>query len=285
MNLTHEDFRMKHLVWLGLLLVTGLGACDKDTTTAAKKTATPEGWQMVWSDEFTTNGLPSAERWGYQTGGSGWGNDEKQYYYAERPENCRVENGMLIIEARKDGFEGHTYTSARLVSQGKGDWTYGRFEIRAKLPAGRGTWPAIWMMPTESTYGNGSWPDNGEIDIMEHVGYNMGTVHASIHSKMYYHKINTQKTATTYVHDVASKFHRYILEWEPNEIRAYVDTTLYFTTPNEGKGWEYWPFDKDFYLILNIAVGGSWGGAQGIDDTIFPQQMVIDYVRVYQKAE
>ena len=113
----------------------------------------------------------------------------------------------------------------------------------------------------------------------------MGTVQASIHSKRYYHKINTQKTATIKVKDVAARFHTYSLEWTAQEIKAFVDTTLYFTTPNEGKGWEYWPFDKDFYLILNIAVGGTWGGAQGIDDSIFPQQMVIDYVRVYQKAK
>lgn len=277
---------MKSFRLIGLLLVFGLGACDKDSVSADKKPVDkPEGWQLVWSDDFTTNGLPSTARWGYQTGGSGWGNDEKQYYYADRPENCRVENGMLIIEARKDNFEGHTYTSARLVSQGKGDWTYGRFEIRAKLPAGRGTWPAIWMMPTVSTYGSGGWPDNGEIDIMEHVGYDMGTIHASIHSLKYNHKINTQKTATLPVRDVAAKFHTYILEWDESQIKAWVDTTLYFTAANEGKGWEYWPFDKSFYLILNIAVGGSWGGAQGIDDTIFPQQMVVDYVRVYQKPQ
>jgi beta-glucanase (GH16 family) len=277
---------MKSIKLVGLLLVMGLGACEKDGVSADKKEPeTPKGYQLVWSDEFTTNGLPNSAKWDYQTGGSGFGNDEKQYYYAGRAENSRVENGMLIIEARKDNYENHTYTSARMVSMGKGDWTYGRFEIRAKLPAGRGTWPAIWMMPTESTYGSGGWPDNGEIDIMEHVGYNMGTIHASIHSKMYYHKINTQKTATTFVNDVAAKFHTYILEWDALQIKAYVDTTLYFTTPNEGKGWEYWPFDKDFYLILNIAVGGSWGGAQGIDDSIFPQQMVIDYVRVYQKSE
>ena len=277
---------MKRYRWLSFLFVITLGACDKDSVSADNKPPEkPEGWQLVWSDEFSVNGLPDPLKWGYQTGGSGWGNDEKQYYYADRAENARVENGMLIIEARRDNFEGHTYTSARMVTRGKGDWTYGRFEIRAKLPAGRGTWPTIWMMPTESTYGSGGWPDNGEIDIMEHVGYNMGTVHASIHSKMYYHKIGTQKTATTRVNDVSLKFHNYILEWDANEIRAWVDTTRYFTTPNEGKGWEYWPFDKDFYLILNIAVGGSWGGAQGIDDTIFPQQMVIDYVRVYQKEQ
>ncbi|HOT98198.1 MAG TPA: glycoside hydrolase family 16 protein [bacterium] len=277
---------MKSIRLIGLLMVFGLWACEKDSVSADNKPVDkPEGWQLVWSDDFTTNGLPSATRWGYQTGGSGWGNDEKQYYYGDRPENCRVENGMLIIEARKDNFEGHPYTSARLVSRGKGDWTYGRFEIRAKLPAGRGTWPAIWMMPTVSTYGSGGWPDNGEIDIMEHVGYDMGIIHASIHSLKYNHKINTQKTATLKVYDVASKFHDYILEWDATQIRAWVDTTLYFTTPNEGKGWEYWPFDKSFYLILNIAIGGSWGGAQGIDDSIFPQQMVVDYVRVYQKPQ
>ncbi len=276
---------MKSIKLIGLLLVIGLGACEKDSVSADKKTAAPEGWKLVWSDEFSTEGIPSPQKWSFETGDHGWGNQEKQYYAANRLENARVENGHLVIEARRDNFENHEYTSARMVSTGKGDWTYGRFEIRAKLPGGRGTWPAIWMLPTEWTYGNGSWPDNGEIDIMEHVGYDMGMIHASIHSKMYNHPSNTQKTATKYIPDVASKYHTYTLEWEAAEMRAYVDTTLYFTTPNEGKGWEYWPFDKDFHFILNIAVGGTWGGAQGIDNAIFPQRMEIDYVRVYQRAE
>jgi len=259
-------------------------ACgQKETTKPAGVTDDHTGeWKLVWSDEFSVNGLPDTGKWSYEVGASGWGNDEKQYYSAGRAENARIENGMLIIEARRDNFDGHEYTSARLVSRDKGDWTYGRIEVRAKIPAGRGTWPAIWMMPTLSTYGNGSWPDNGEIDIMEHVGYDPGVIHGSIHCHDYYHKIGTQKTATLNVPDCTFAFHVYKLEWSAEKIDIYVDDKLYFTFANEGTGWQVWPFDKDFFLILNIAIGGSWGGAQGIDNSIFPQQMVIDYVRVFQ---
>ncbi len=257
--------------------------CKNNTNSTLKEADHSQpSWQLVWADEFSVNGLPDSSKWGYDVGGHGWGNQEKQYYTARRYENARVENGMLIIEARRDFYEGHEYTSARLVSRNKGDWTYGKFEIRAKLPSGRGTWPAIWMLPTQWTYGNGSWPDNGEIDIMEHVGYNPGVVHASIHCHTYNHSIQTQKTATIPVPDATTAFHVYSLIWNSAKIEIFVDDRLYFTFANEGTGWQVWPFDKDFHLLLNIAVGGTWGGAQGIDTSIFPQQMVVDYVRVYQ---
>src|SRR4026208_2586222 len=162
---------------------------------AAKSSS--DQWRLVWSDEFDYNGLPDPKKWSYDVGGHGWGNKELQYYTERRKENARVENGKLIIEARRDSWEGHEYTSARLVTKGKGDWTYGRFEVKAKLPSGRGTWPAIWMLPTERSYGESYWPDNGEIDIMEHVGYDPDVVHGSAHTKAYYHSINTQKTAKT----------------------------------------------------------------------------------------
>lgn len=252
-----------------------------DSETKANNHQQPS-WKLVWADEFSVNGLPDSTKWGYDVGGHGWGNQEKQYYTANRYENARVENGMLYIEARRDFYQGHEYTSARLVSKNKGDWTYGKFEIRAKLPSGRGTWPAIWMLPTQWTYGNGGWPDNGEIDIMEHVGYNPGVIHASIHCNTYNHTIQTQKTATIQVPDASKAFHTYSLIWSKDKIEIFVDDRLYFTYANEGTGWQVWPFDKDFHLLLNIAVGGTWGGAQGIDNNIFPQQMVIDYVRVYQ---
>ncbi|MBN2355969.1 glycoside hydrolase family 16 protein [candidate division KSB1 bacterium] len=239
-------------------------------------------WQLVWSDEFTINGLPDTSKWDYDVGGHGWGNQEKQYYTANRLENARVENGMLLIEARRDFYQNHEYTSARLVTREKGDWTYGKFEIRAKLPYGRGTWPALWMLPTQWTYGDGGWPDNGEIDIMEHVGHNPGVVHASIHCHAYNHKMGTQKSATINIPDTASAFHVYSLVWSSEKIEIYLDDQLYFTFLNEETGWQVWPFDKNFHLLLNIAVGGTWGGAQGIDNSIFPQQLVVDYVRVYQ---
>jgi len=200
-------------------------------------------------------------------------------------ENARVQDGKLIIEARRENWEGMNYTSTRLISKRKGDFTYGLFEIRAKLPSGRGTWPAIWMLPTNSTYGSGGWPDNGEIDIMEHVGFDPGRVHGSVHTKKYYWQIQTQKTAHVQVADAQTAFHVYALEWSADKITISVDTTTYFTFMNEGTGWEVWPFNKDFHLLLNISVGGAWGGAQGVDPNIFPQKMEVDYVRVYRKVE
>ena len=169
----------------------------------------------------------------------------------------------------------------RLVTRLKGDWLYGRVEVKAKLPDGRGMWPAIWMLSTDWAYGG--WPASGEIDIMENVGYNPYVIVASAHTESYNHTIGTQKSATTTVATCYSDFHVYALEWEVTEYRVYVDDNLYFTFKNEGTGYKVWPFDKRFHLLLNVAVGGNWGGAQGIDNTIFPRTMVVDYVRVYQK--
>jgi beta-glucanase (GH16 family) len=242
-----------------------------------------KNWDLVWSDEFNYNGLPDSTKWGYDVGGKGWGNHEKEYYTASRLENARVENGNLIIEARKEKMDSSEYTSARLVTLGKMDWLYGRFEIRAKLPSGRGTWPAIWMLASKHTYGENYWPENGEIDIMEHVGYNQGLIHASTHSLKYYWQKGTQRTDTIFAKDVSDAFHNYILEWDPAEIKIYMDDSLYFTSVNDKTGWEAWPFDKPFYLIMNIAVGGDWGGQKGIDDAIWPQKMEVDYVRVYKR--
>src|SRR5690349_14056129 len=161
-------------------------------------------WQLVWSDEFNSAGLPDPSKWSYDVGAHGWGNKELQNYTDRRKENARVENGVLIIEARRDGTEAQPYSSARLVSKNKGDWTYGRFEVRAKLPSGRGTWPAIWMLPTQRSYGG--WPKSGEIDIMEHVGFDPDMVHASVHTSAYNHTINTQKTAQIKIPTSRSEF-------------------------------------------------------------------------------
>lgn len=259
--------------------------CCSQTSEPSKKSETPDipGYQVVWADEFNYSGLPDPQKWGYDVANPGWVNNEAQAYYENRLENSRVENGKLIIEARLDNYKNNLYSSARLVTKNRGDWTYGRFEIRAKLPYGKGTWPAIWMLPTVWNLGNKSWPDNGEIDIMEHVGYDPGIIHASTHCNKYVWTKNTQKTASTNIPDAMTTFHNYVMEWDANEIKIYVDDKLYFTEQNEGKGWEYWPFFKDFHLILNIAIGGDWGGAQGIDNNIFPQRMEVEYVRVYKK--
>src|SRR5215207_8298660 len=178
-------------------------------------------WRLVWSDEFDYDGLPDPVKWGYDVGGRGWGNKELQFYTERRKENARVENGYLIIEARRDAWERHEYTSARLVSKGKGDWSYGRFEVRAKLPSGRGTWPAIWMLPSLSEYGG--WPNSGEIDIMEHVGFDPDVVHASVHTRAYHHSIGTQKTARIEVPTARSAFNVYAIEWTAEEIRGFVN--------------------------------------------------------------
>ena len=240
--------------------------------------------KLVWSDEFNYTGLPDSTKWTYDVGGSGWGNKELQYYTKRRPENARVEGGNLVVQARKEALvAGNDYTSARLVSRGKGgSQTYGRFEIRAKIPAGRGTWPAIWMLPDQNPYGNKSWPDNGEIDIMEHVGYDPNVIHATTHCKAYYFRINNQKTGITKLPDATTAFHTYAVEWTPETITADIDGQLYFATRNEGTGWEAWPWNQPFHLLLNVAVGGEWGGLKGVDEAAFPQQLVVDYVRFYQ---
>ena len=238
---------------------------------------------LVWADEFNYSGLPDSTKWSYDVGGHGWGNQELQYYTSKRPENARVEEGKLIIEARKEAYLDNDYTSARLVTKNKGDWTYGRIEIRAKLPQGRGTWPALWMLPTEWIYGDGGWPDVGEIDIMEHVGYDEGVIHGTIHTHDYNHMDGTQQSGQITVEDAVDTFHVYAIEWSEDKIEWYVDGDKYFTYNNNGAGWTAWPFDHPFHLIMNIAVGGTWGGAEGVDNTIFPQKLEVDYVRVYKK--
>lgn len=235
--------------------------------------------ELIWSDEFNYSGLPDSTKWNYDVGGHGWGNNELQYYTSRRPENARVENGILTIEARKEDFEGKKYTSARLVTKGKGDWTYGRIDVRAKLPKGLGTWPAIWMLGSTTPL---KWPEDGEIDIMEHVGYDQGKIHASVHTKKYYHSIGTQKTAQIMVPDCSENFHVYSLQWDKETITMLMDNQPYFTFKNEHSGKEAWPFDGPFHLLLNVAVGGNWGGAKGVDENIWPQKMEIDYVKVYK---
>lgn len=240
-------------------------------------------YKLVWSDEFDYTGLPDATKWSFDVDGnaSGWGNNEAQFYTKDRLQNAEVKDGNLIITAIREDFQGKKYTSARLRTAAKGDWLYGRIEIRAKLPNGRGMWPAIWMLPTDWKYGG--WPASGEIDIMENVGYDPFVIVASAHTKTYNHVKGTQKNAKITVSDCYQDFHEYSLEWDADEYRIFVDSQLYFTYKNDGTGFESWPFDKRFHLLLNLAVGGNWGGQKGIDDTIFPRTMRVDYVRVYQK--
>ena len=256
----------------------------------ASKPSQAQTWQPVWSDEFNRAGAVDATKWVWETGGNGWGNNELQFY-TNRRENSRVEllpgsrNGRLIIEARKEAFSGGTttrnYTSARLSSLG--DWAYGRMEVRAKLPAGRGLWPAIWMLPKDWTYGNGSWPDNGEIDIMEQVGYEPNTIHATVHTRLFHHSIGTQVGKSTVLNTATTAFNNYVLEWRPHQVAVFVNGLRYFTFDRQGRDWQAFPFDKNFAFRLNMAVGGNWGGSQGgVDETIFPRRMEVDYVRVFK---
>ena len=236
----------------------------------------------AWQDEFDRDGAPDPAKWGYDTGGHGWGNNELQTY-TRSGDNAFVRDGVLHIVAKRQQRKGRQFTSARLVSKGKGDFRYGRFEARAKLPPGRGTWPAIWMLPTGNAYGG--WPKSGEIDIMEHVGFDPDVVHVTMHTDAYNHVKGTQKTAIRRVPGATQSFHVYRVDWTPEVIRGYIDGEPMYEYPNEGTGPAAWPFDQPFHFLLNVAVGGNWGGQQGVDEMAFPATMEVDYVRVYRMRE
>ncbi len=246
-----------------------------------KKSPTESGWKLLWSDEFNYTGLPDSTKWNYDVGGHGWGNNELQYYTQGDSNNARVADGKLSITARKKTVEKNEYTSARLVSKNKGDWLYGRIEVSAKLAGGRGMWPAIWMLPTDWAYDG--WPASGEIDIMENVGYNPDTVFASVHTKTFNHSIGTQKTKGLKVNAAYRSFHLYAIEWSADKIDFFIDDNKFFSFENTRKGFAEWPFDKRFHLLLNVAVGGNWGGQKGIAENIFPATMEVDFVRVFHK--
>ncbi|WP_163517414.1 family 16 glycosylhydrolase [Gelidibacter japonicus] len=255
-------------------------------------------YELVWSDEFNYNGKPDATKWTYSYGFIA--NEEKQYY-TDSLKNARVENGHLIIEAHKEKLankdfnnpnlkpwaqykkeiDSAQYSSARLTTEGLAEWKYGRIEVSAKLPKGRGMWPAIWMLSEDRK--ELGWPESGEIDIMEHVGYDNDTIHGTIHTKAYNHLKGTQKGKTIFIDRPNDTFHVFAIEWTPEKIDFLLDGVVYNHIANEHKTTAEWPFDKKFHLILNVAVGGMWGGRQGIDESIFPQRMTVDYVRVFQQ--
>jgi len=241
------------------------------------------GWTFAstpyWSDEFDYAGVPDTSKWTYDLGGGGWGNNELEDY-TKSSDNVTVANGNLVITARKQSAGGMNYTSARLVSKNAGSMKYGRVEVRAKMPSGKGTWPAIWMLP--NTYAYGSWPKSGEIDILEMVGFNPNVAYFTIHTELYNGAIGTQKGGNTNIQTAYTDFHKYRLDWTPYAISGYYDDNLVFSYVNTGAGAPSWPFDQTFHLLMNIAVGGNWGGAQGVDDSIFPQSMTVDYVHFYK---
>jgi hypothetical protein len=238
--------------------------------------------QLVWQDEFDGVGIPDTSKWSYERGYVR--NREMQYYTVGREENAVQHNGNLVITARNDSavIEGEIrpVTSASLRSRNKGDWTYGRIEVRAKLPSCLGSWPAIWMMPTTGTYGG--WPRSGEIDIMEHVGYDPDRIYFNLHTGKYNHSIGTGRGTGVDCPYPNKAYHVYAVEWFEDHIDWFLDEQKVFSVANDGTGWEAWPLDKPFYIILNFAFGGAWGGQQGVDLTKLPQQFLIDYVRVFQ---
>ncbi len=238
--------------------------------------------KLVWADEFNTDGKPDQSKWSYEQGYVR--NKELQYYTADRRENAQIKGGNLVITALPDSLrkDGKVYplTSASLITRGKYTFTYGRVEVRAKIPSSLGTWPAIWMLG-ENTDKVG-WPKGGEIDILEHVGYMPDTVHFNAHTQKYNHAVHTGKGTKIYYKEPYKDYHVYAIEWFKDRIDWYMDDKKVFTYANEGTGDDAWPFDKPEYIILNLAFGGAWGGSRGVDLKSLPQTFLIDYVRVYQ---
>lgn len=241
-------------------------------------------WELVWSEDFDYEGSPKEELWTYDLGDGcpylcGWGNREKQYY-TDDPKNVYVKNGHLHIVAIKEQTGMSEYTSARVKSKKEFDIKYGKVEIRLKNPSGKGTWPAAWMLPTDQKYGG--WPKSGEIDIMEHVGYHPDSIYGTVHTEKYNHLKGTHKGGHIYIPDNESAFHDYSVHWNEDIMEFYVDDKMYFSFENEKKGSESWPFDQNFHVILNLAMGGSWGGRFGMDKTLTRAEYIIDYVKVYK---
>lgn len=267
---------------IGILFLTACASAAPlpTATPTAMPTATygwdSQGWNLVWSDEFDGTKIDPKD-WVFDKGGSGWGNVEMEYY-TDRPENARLENGMLVIEARQEQYDRLNYTSARINTHGLHEFQYGRIEARMKLPYGQGIWPAFWMLGS-----NASWPLGGEIDIMEYIGKTPDTVYQTVHGPGYSGAKGIGSHFILTADSLKNDFHIYTIEWTKNEIHWYVDYQEVFkVTLDQIPAGTQWVFDHPFFIILNLAVGGSWPGFAD-DTTVFPQQLKVDYVRVYQK--
>lgn len=238
------------------------------------------GYKLVWNDEFDNGSTPDLDKWTYQEAAPGWVNNELQTYVrGTTPDGTRVadiRDGILRIKCIKEN--GKIY-SARMYGNVSTGWTYGYVEAKIKLPKGKGTWPAFWMMPVKFT----AWPDDGEIDIMEEVGTNPNYVSSSLHALGHYHANNTQVTKERFLAGAEDDFHIYALEWTPEYIQTYVDGEPLLYYKNDGSGKRNWPYNEPFYVILNLAWGGSWGGMNGVDESALPATLQVDYVRVFQK--
>lgn len=240
-------------------------------------------WKLVWADEFNAGERLDTDAWVIIQGNGcptlcGFGNNELQTYTGN-PENLRIEDGKLVIEAVPQGDH---YTSAKITSQKMKGWQTGKIAMRAKIPAGVGTWPAFWMLPDTNKFG--PWPKSGEIDIMEHVGHRLGYLHGTIHTEAFNGKLGTQKGGEIYVPTISTEFHDFTVEWAEDSLRWFIDGEQYFEIlRGKADGTAEWPFDHPFHVILNLAVGGDWGGQKGIDKNAFPARYEIDWVKVWQK--
>jgi len=240
---------------------------------------------LVWEDDFTKTSEVNKRIWSFVEGDGcpelcGWGNNELQYYTSQEAGNAFIEDGRLIIEATKESTGTREYASAKLSTEGLKEMQYGTIEVRAKVPGGTGVWPAIWMLPVDRSYGE--WPLCGEIDIMEHVGYEPDLVYGTVHTGAYNHMSNTQKGGKLKKKSYESEFHTYKIKWSEERIEFYIDQVRYYTFAKRSDNIAEWPFDQPFYLILNLAIGGNWGGAQGVDQDICPARMEVDWVRYYR---
>lgn len=280
-----NDLKIFAFIMVGLLLVACGGTAVSEATSTPAPTTTPaptptpdwarEGWTLVWQDEFDDAEI-DLTKWTHETGGNGWGNGESQYY-TDLPTNSFIEDGHLVIQANEENHRGKRYTSARLTTQNKFAMEYGRIEIRAQIPTGQGIWPALWMLG--ANIDTNGWPHNGEIDIMENIGSEPTLVHGTIHGPGYSGGDGIGRPYSM-GQPFYKDFYSFAIEWEPNEIRWYVDDVLFQTiSANDVPG--EWVYNHPFFLLMNVAVGGQWPGYPD-ETTEFPQQMRIDYVRVYE---
>ena len=266
-----------------LALATASAMAQTPLASALTATAVPAGYRLVWADEFERDGLPDPAKWQHDTAlnKTGWHNHERQYYAGPRAENAVVQGGRLVITARKESLKtapdwgGQPYTSARLITRGKAEWTYGFFEVRAKMPCGKGTWPAIWTLGS-----GGRWPDDGELDILEHMGHTPERVSSAVHVAAGH--AGQAPGGAARLATACSAFHDYQMHWTPEDVSFGVDGFVHLRYPRLKGGAAVWPFDRPQFLILNLAIGGDLGGP--VDDAIFPVAMEVAHVRVYQRA-
>lgn len=277
------NFQVLHISLVLLISLLTI-QCNSQNNNKPSKISSDE-WRLVWQDEFENEGAPNPNNWIHDLGSGcpnlcGWGNSELQFY-TDEPKNVNVKDGMLSITALRDTIEDRYFSSARIKTKNKFDFKYGKIEVRAKNPSGIGSWPAIWMLPTDNEYGG--WPKSGEIDIMEHVGFDKDSIFGTVHTEAFNHMRNTHKSGSIFVENNEDAFHIYGIEWDEEKINFMVDDNVYFTFSNENKSSAEWPYDKAFHIILNLAVGGTWGGQKGIDNESLPWKFIVDYVRVYQR--